>query len=176
MRQLLLALFLIALSACTGVPEGVQTVDSVDPERYLGTWYAIARLDHSFERGLSNVTASYSAREDGGINVLNRGYHDEDGKWKQAEGKAYPINEGDFSRLKVSFFGPFYGGYNIIALDSDYQWAMVAGPTRGYLWILSREPSLAEPIVNDLVAKAQAWDFDVNELIFVEQGTAPTEG
>lgn len=176
MRQLLLALIGLALTACTGVPKGVETVDSVDPGRYLGTWYAIARLDHSFERGLSNVTATYSPRDDGGIDVLNRGYHDEDGKWKQAEGKAYPLDEADWSRLKVSFFGPFYGGYNIIALDTDYQWAMVAGPTRGYLWILSREPTLPEPIITELVAKAQAWDFDVDELIYVEQGTAPAEG
>ena len=145
MRKLLPAILATILTACTGLPEGVESVEAVDPERYLGTWYEIARLDHSFERGLSDVTATYGTREDGGISVLNRGYSVEDAEWNQAQGKAYPLQEGDYSELKVSFFGPFYGGYNVIALDPDYRWAMVVGPNRGYLWILAREPSLPPP-------------------------------
>ncbi|MEM0952786.1 MAG: lipocalin family protein [Pseudomonadota bacterium] len=155
-----------ALSACTGLPDGVEAVDSVDPERYLGTWYEIARLDHSFERDLRNVTATYSKREDGGINVLNKGYNYEDREWNSAEGKAYPIEAGKWNRLKVSFFGPFYGGYNIVALDEDYQWVMVVGPSRDYLWILARSPDLERDIVNTLVSRAEALEFDVSELIF----------
>ena len=176
MRYLLPAILSLALTACTGLPDGVESVDSVDPDRYLGTWYEIARLDHSFERGLSDVTATYGLREDGGISVLNKGYHREDGEWKQAEGKAYPLEKGDFSQLKVSFFGPFYGGYNVIALDSEYQWAMVVGPNRGYLWILARNPELPESVLTDLVATAQSLEFPTEELIYVEHGTAPAEG
>lgn len=173
MRKLLLATLVLALSACTGLPEGVESVESVDPERYLGTWYEIARLDHSFERGLTDVTATYGQREDGGISVLNRGYNVEDSEWNQAEGKAFPLEEGDYSQLKVSFFGPFYGGYNVVALDPGYQWAMVVGPNRGYLWILAREPALPESVLNELVAKAQALEFPTEELIYVEHGVAP---
>ncbi len=175
MRKLLLAVSTVVLTACTGLPEGVESVDSLDPERYLGTWYEIARLDHTFERGLSDVTATYGKRDDGGISVLNRGYNVKDREWNRAEGKAYPLQQGDYSQLKVSFFGPFYGGYNVVALDPDYQWAMVVGPSRGYLWILAREPSLPEPALSDLVAKARALEFPVEELIYVEHGVAPAE-
>ena len=162
----------LLLTACTGLPEGVESVERVEPERYLGTWYEIARLDHSFERGLSDVTATYSNREDGGIRVLNRGYNVADAEWNEAEGRAYPLEEGDWSELKVSFFGPFYGGYNIIALDEDYQWVMVVGPNRDFLWILSREPSLASDITERLVEQARQLEFPVDELIFVEHGVA----
>ncbi len=173
MRKLLLAILATLLAACTGLPDGVESVATVDPERYLGTWYEIARLDHSFERGLSDVTATYGKREDGGISVLNRGYSIEDGEWNQAEGKAYPLQAGDYSQLKVSFFGPFYGGYNVIALDPDYRWVMVVGPNRGYLWILAREPGLPQPVLDELVAQAAALDFPTDELIYVKHGTAP---
>ncbi len=176
MRQLLPAILLLALTACTGLPEGVESVESVDPERYLGTWYEIARLDHTFERGLSDVTATYGKREDGGISVLNRGYNVEDGEWNMAEGKAYPLQEGDYSQLKVSFFGPFYGGYNVIALDADYRWAMVVGPNRGYLWILAREPSLPQAVLDELVAKATALDFPTDELIYVDHSIPDISG
>jgi apolipoprotein D and lipocalin family protein len=166
-------LLVLALAGCTGAPDGVTTVDSVDPERYLGTWYEIARLDHSFERGLTDVTATYTERDDGGINVLNQGFDPDAGEWNQAEGKAYPIEEGDWSQLKVSFFGPFYGGYNIVALDPDYQWAMVVGPNRDFLWILARSSQLQQPVIDRLVEQASALDFDTGELIFVEHGAAP---
>ncbi len=173
MRKLLPAILATILTACTGLPEGVESVEAVDPERYLGTWYEIARLDHSFERGLSDVTATYGTREDGGISVLNRGYSVDDAEWSQAQGKAYPLQEGDYSQLKVSFFGPFYGGYNVIALDPDYRWAMVVGPNRGYLWILAREPSLQSAVLEALVAQAAALDFPIDELIYVDHGIAP---
>jgi apolipoprotein D and lipocalin family protein len=167
--RLLSALLLVAaLSACTGMPDGVETVDGVDPERYLGTWYEIARLDHRFERGLEQVTATYSRRDDGGIGVLNRGYKVDDGEWSQVEGRAYPIEEGDWSRLKVSFFGPFYGAYNIVALDHDeYRWAMVVGYNRDYLWILAREPQLDPAITERLIDRARDWSFPVEDLHFV---------
>lgn len=149
------------------MPEGVEPVRDFELEPYLGTWYEIARLDHSFERGLSRVTATYSPREDGGVKVVNRGYDAEAGEWEEAVGRAYFIEEPNVGRLKVSFFGPFYGGYNVIALDEDYRWSLVAGPNRDYLWILARSPDLAEDVVADLVARAERLDFPTEELIYV---------
>lgn len=166
---------LVVLASCTGVPEGVQPVSGFDIERYLGTWYEIARLDHGFERGLSRVTAKYSLREDGGINVINRGYDAESGEWQEAVGKAFPNAEPGVGRLKVSFFGPFYGGYNIIALDAEgYRYSMVCGPDRSYLWILARTPDLESSLVEDLVARAAGFGFPVEELIFVEHEPVAT--
>ena len=160
-----MAVFLLA--ACTSVPDGVEPVRGFDLERYLGRWHEIARLDHSFERGLSRVTADYSRRDDGGVRVLNRGYDAAKGAWKEAEGRAYRIGDIDVASLKVSFFGPFYGGYHVIALDPDYRWALVAGPSRDYLWILAREPQLDAAIYARLVAQAAASGFPVDGLIRV---------
>lgn len=160
---------LLLLGACTGVPGGVEPVSGFELERYLGTWYEIARLDHRFERGLTRVTATYSRRDDGGVTVVNRGYDAAAGEWSEAVGRAYPIGEPGAGRLKVSFFGPFYGGYNIVALDPDYRFAMVSGPTRDYLWILARTPSLAAPLLQRLVDQAAALGFPVGSLIYVDQ-------
>lgn len=167
-RSRLLGL-LALLGACTGVPEGVEVVEGFELDRYLGTWYEIARLDHSFERGLTNVTANYSMREDGGVRVLNRGFDQEKNEWDEAEGKAYFVGEPDVGQLKVSFFGPFYGGYNIVELDKDdYRYSLVAGPDRGFLWILARTPDLDPATRDRLVSRARALEFPVDELIFVE--------
>jgi len=168
-RILLLALMLACCAGCTGVPDGVDVVDGFELDRYLGTWYEIARLDHSFERGLTNVTAEYSLREDGGVAVLNRGYREDKGEWDEASGKAYFVDEPDVGRLKVSFFGPFYGGYNIVELDkTDYSYSMIVGPNRSYLWILARSPDVDQAIVDRLVARAESLDFPTDELIFVD--------
>ena len=168
-------LFLLLLSACsTGIPAKVEVVKGFQLDRYLGTWYEIARLDHSFERGLDQVTADYSLREDGGVRVLNRGYKSEGERWSEAEGKAYFVGEPDVGSLKVSFFGPFYGGYNIIELDkTDYRYSLVAGPDRGYLWILARTPDLDPTTRDRLVSVARDLDFPVDELIFVEHDRQP---
>nr|WP_205742535.1 lipocalin family protein [Halomonas borealis] len=154
------------------MPEGTRVVDDFDAERYLGRWYEVARLDHSFEEGLDCVTADYSQRDDGRIRVTNRGIDLAAGEADIAEGKAYPIGEPGQGRLKVSFFGPFYAGYNILALGDDYDWALVAGPDRDYLWILSRTPELPASTYQALVERAAALDFPVDELIEVEQGEA----
>jgi len=159
----------VSLTGCTGVPDGVQVVSGFELERYLGTWYEIARLDHRFERGMSNVTANYSMREDGGVKVVNRGYKIADAEWQDATGKAYFVGEPDVGQLKVSFFGPFYGGYNIVELDTEnYQYALVAGPDRKYLWILSRTPELDSEVLSALVGRAGELNFPVNELIYVD--------
>ncbi|WP_347329697.1 lipocalin family protein [Marinimicrobium locisalis] len=159
---------LLGLTGCsdTGLPEGLEPVREFELQRYLGEWHEIARLDHDFEEGLAPVTATYSRREDGGIRVVNRGYNAETGQWEEAEGRAYFIGDENVGRLKVSFFGPFYGSYNIIELSDDYDYSMVAGPDRSYLWILSREPELGQSVLRRLVAKAEALGFDTQELIY----------
>lgn len=162
---LLLALGLTACSN-TGIPDGLEPVRDFQLQRYLGQWHEIARLDHKFERGLERVTATYSMREDGGVRVINRGYNPETGEWDEAEGRAYFIGSDNVGRLKVSFFGPFYGGYNIIELDDDYDYSMVAGPDRSYLWILAREPVLDEVVLERLVERAEALGFDTDSLIY----------
>ena len=156
------------LTACTGIPENVSSVTGFDANRYLGTWYEIARLDHSFERGLQQVTAEYSLREDGGLRVINQGFNTDSKRWERAEGKAYFIESDDVGRLKVSFFGPFYGAYNIIELDKkDYRYALVCGPDKSYLWILAREPVLDKSTIDHLLAIASTYGFDTSRLIFV---------
>ena len=172
MRKLVLVSVFI-LSGCTGIPEGIAPVENFELDPYLGTWYEIARLDHSFERGMSNVTANYSLRDDGGVDVLNRGYRAEKGKWDEAEGKAYFIGDPGVGRLKVSFFGPFYGAYNVFELGENYEYSMVAGPDRSYLWILARESRLPQAMLDELLAKAESAGYDTSELIFVKHDRAP---
>jgi len=163
-----LVVFTLLLSGCSGIPDGVEPVSGFEVNRYLGKWYEIARLDHSFERGLSNVTAEYSLREDGSIRVINRGYNEKKQKWKQAEGRAKFVGSPDVGSLKVSFFGPFYGGYNIVELDKqNYQYVMIVGNNRNYLWILSRKPSLDPVIKRKLINKAKNLGFAVDQLINV---------
>jgi apolipoprotein D and lipocalin family protein len=165
-------LLLVLMTGCTGIPQGLTAVNGFDVQRYLGTWHEIARLDHRFERGLDTISATYSAREDGGVNVINTGHDVESDEWRKVEGKAYFVDNKDIGRLKVSFFGPFYGGYNIIALDKQaYSYAMVAGPDKDYLWILSRTPQLPQATVQSLIAQAKAQGFATDQLIFVKQPT-----
>lgn len=168
MKTVLIA-FALLLTGCVGLPENVRPVDHFNPDRYLGKWYEIARLDHSFERGLSRVSASYSLRDDGGIRVINRGYDARKKRWKEAEGKAYFVNGADQGYLKVSFFGPFYGAYVVFDLDHEhYQYSLVSGPDKSYLWILSRTPRMNQETQKRLVEKAAALGFDTGKLIFVE--------
>ena len=159
----------LLLGGCSGIPEGAQAVTDFKLDRYLGKWYEVARLDHSFERGLDNVTATYSRQDDGGVSVTNRGYNAKKGEWEEAIGKAYFVAEPDVGRLKVSFFGPFYGGYNILELDhSNYQYALIAGPNRKFLWILARDPELDNDVLERLVSAARTLEFPTDELILVE--------
>lgn len=137
-KWLCVVIFGSVLSACTGVPEGVTVVKPFDLPSYLGTWYEVARLDHRFERGLTQVSADYSLNPDGTVKVLNRGYSEEEGEWQQAEGVAKFVDTPDQGRLKVSFFGPFYGAYNIVKLTPDYSMALVVGPDLSYGWLLAR--------------------------------------
>lgn len=146
-------------------------VKELDIQKYLGTWYEIARYDHGFERGLVGVTANYSFREDGKIKVLNSGYKNYlNGKFSEAVGKAKipdPINEP--AKLKVSFFLFFYGDYYVMELDKDYQWALIGSSSDNYLWILSRKPQIDEDLYNELLDKLHRRGYDISKLIKVEQ-------
>jgi apolipoprotein D and lipocalin family protein len=167
----ILAIFLMG---CVKVPENVKPVENFDLKKYLGKWYEIARLDHSFERGLTRVTAEYSLREDGGVRVLNRGFSEKEQTWKEAGGKAYFVQRPDQGFLKVSFFGPFYGSYIVLELDREnYQYALVCGPNKSYLWLLSRTPIVKEDLKNALLHKAAALGFDTAKMIMVDQTTGP---
>ena len=165
----LLALPLL-LTACLGMPERVQPVTDFELDRYLGKWYEIARLDHSFERGLERVTAEYSLKEDGGVKVVNRGFSAAKGEWNESEGKAYFVEDASLGYLKVSFFGPFYGSYVVFGLDQiDYQYAFISGPDTSYLWLLSRTPQVSDEVMNDFLEQAQARGFNTDDLIIVNQ-------
>ena len=170
-RAILASIFWLAttVTGCTGIPEGLKPINDFEPDRYMGKWYEIARLDHSFERNLNNVSATYTRKANGDIQVKNRGFNAKTGAWKEIEGNAQFIVNETVGSLKVSFFGPFYGGYHIIALDrQNYKYAVVAGPSRSYLWILSRNQTLEEPVYKKLVSQADAWGFDTAQLIKVE--------
>ena len=162
-------LLALALGGCVSVPEGIEPVTGFELDRYLGKWYEIARLDHSFERGLSRVTAEYSLREDGGVRVVNRGFAADTGEWDEAEGKAYFVEDENTGYLKVSFFGPFYGSYIVFELDhEDYGYAFISGPDRSYLWFLARTPTVSDELRQRFVERAAELGFDTEELIFVE--------
>lgn len=158
------------LAGCVGVPKDVTPVSGFELERYLGKWYEIARLDHSFERGLTQVTATYSMREDGGVAVLNQGFSAEEDGWQSAEGKAYFVDSNQTGHLKVSFFGPFYASYVVFALDKEsYEYAFVSGPDKDFLWLLSRSPQVSPELRARFESQAQSLGFDTGELIWVEQ-------
>lgn len=169
LRNAFLAVAVMLLTGCLGMPKSVTPVQGFDAERYLGKWYEIARLDHSFEQGLDRVTAEYSKRDDGGIEVVNRGYLTEENRWKESVGKAYFVNDSDEGYLKVSFFGPFYGSYVVFELDEkDYQYAFVSGPDTSFLWLLSRTPEVSPALVERFVARASSLGFDTTKLIYPE--------
>lgn len=167
-RLTLIYMLLIGgLMACTTIPKGATAVQSFDKTRYLGKWYEIARFDFSFEKNLNNTTAEYTLNENGTIKVDNKGYNTKKEKWEEAIGKAKFVNEDTVAMLKVSFFGPFYGGYNVIELDADYKYALVAGSSLDYLWILSREKTIPEGIKEKYLASAKAIGYDTDKLLWI---------
>lgn len=155
-------------NSCSSIPKGATAVSPFEKEKYLGLWYEIARLDFKFEKNLNNTTAEYGIREDGKISVTNRGYNYVKDEWKEAVGKAKFVEDENVAKLKVSFFGPFYAGYNVIALDENYQYALVAGKDLGFLWILSRETTIPDDVKNQYLNIAQNIGFETDDLIWVE--------
>ena len=170
MKHILMGCLAWLLAGCLGMPESVKPVQDFDVKRYMGQWYEIARLDHSFERGLEQVTAQYTQQADGSVQVINRGYSPGKGEWKEAIGKAYFVNQASEGYLKVSFFGPFYGSYVVFGLDKDhYQYAFISGPDHSYLWLLARTPQVDPRVIEQFVESARQHGFDVDELIYVKQ-------
>lgn len=166
----------LILSACTSVPEGVDPVSGFDVERYQGKWYEIARLDHDFEAGLTDVTAEYALNDDGTVAVINRGYSQESNSWEEADGKAKFVGDDEMARLKVSFFGPFYGSYVVFGLDkADYQYAFVAGPSHEYLWLLARTPQISESVRSEFIEAAEQAGFETETLIWVEHNRSDVQ-
>ena len=170
MRKALVIVTLLSLAGCLGMPQTIEPVSNFKLNQYLGKWYEIARLDHSFERGLTHVTAEYTLREDGGVSVLNRGYSIESKEWQEAIGKAYFVDSTNKGYLKVSFFGPFYGSYVVFELEqSNYDYAFVSGPNNDYLWLLSRTPTVATEVLEKFERLAEQNGFDTEQLIYVDQ-------
>lgn len=156
-----------AICSCTSIPKGVEAVSSFEKAKYLGKWYEIARFDFKFERNLNNTTATYSLNEDGSIKVDNQGYDTLNGEWKQATGKAKFVGDESLAMLKVSFFGPFYSGYNVIAIDSEYQYALVSGASLDYLWILSRKTTIPEEIKSKYLKIANDFGYNTANLLWI---------
>lgn len=170
MRLLLVGCFLF-LHGCVGYPESIVPVENFEVERYLGKWYEIARLDHSFERGLSHVSAEYSLLPDGTIQVINRGFDGRRKKWKEAHGKAYFVGDESRGHLKVSFFGPFYSSYVVFDVDqTDYHIAYVTSYSRSFLWLLSRKPEVAPEILEKFIKTAGDLGFSINDILLVDHG------
>ena len=162
----LMALVVSLFGACDASSKADNsTVKSVDLNRYLGSWYEIAKFDHSFERGLDYAMANYTLRNDGKIDVLNTGI--KDGRAKDAKGIAKTTDVPGL--LRVSFFGPFFGDYRIMMLDENYQYVLVGGSNNKYLWILSRTPQLDEATRTLILAEAERRGYDTQKLIWVKQ-------
>lgn len=161
--------FILGLFSCKTIPEKASAVESFNKERYLGKWFEIARLDFKFEKNLDNTTAEYSQNQNGTIKVTNKGFNRKTGKWEEAVGKAKFVEDESKGMLKVSFFGPFYGGYNVIALDSEYKYALVAGSSLKYLWILSRDKTIPEKVKLEYLKLAKEIGYNTSELLWVSQ-------
>lgn len=151
------------------VPQGLQPVSGFDVKRYTGTWYELARIEHRFEKGLSQVSAQYRLNEDGTVTVINRGYDPAKQEWRQAQGRARFLGDPGVAALKVSFFGPFYGGYNVVSLDDEYQTAMVIGGSLDYFWLLSRGKTIPEQQFRRLLEKASSLGVDLSRVQVVAQ-------
>lgn len=161
-------IFMAFLQSCVDIPKGVVAVQNFNKDKYLGKWYEIARFDYRFERDLDNVTAEYSVNPDGSIKVYNKGFNVKKQVWESAEGKAKFVGSETEARLKVSFFGPFYAGYNVVDIDDDYQNALVYGSSNQYIWFLSRNKTIDQNTKNKWIEKAKREGYDVSKLIWVK--------
>ncbi|MCT2560996.1 lipocalin family protein [Chryseobacterium herbae] len=160
---------LIIYNSCSaGIPKGAVAISNFNAKKYLGRWYEIARFDYRFEKNMDNVTAEYSENPNGSIRVSNKGYNYVKKEWKEAIGEARFVKDNTEARFKVSFFKPIWSGYNVIDIDEDYQYALVAGNSLKYLWILSRTTSIPESIRLRFIEKAKKIGYDTDELIWVK--------
>jgi apolipoprotein D and lipocalin family protein len=165
---MIVLLVLVALGAATkaaAASKPLEVVPRVDVPRYLGTWYEIATIPQRFQRGCVGVTAHYSLRDDGAIEVVNVCRKETlDGKERSARGKAWIVDRTTNAKLKVRFFWPFTGAYWIIELDEGYQWAVVGHPDRTYYWILSRTPQMDPALYDELIGRAAAKGYDISKI------------
>lgn len=174
MKKIFLAAALLSVTgaliftSCSHIPEKAKPVADFDANRYLGTWYEIARFDYRFEKDLDNVAARYSLLENGDIKVFNSGYDYVKNEWKSSTGSARFRGDKNTAALKVTFFKPFYSGYNVIALDNDYRYALVAGKNLDYLWLLSKEKTMPEEIKKQYLKKAEEIGYDISGLVWVK--------
>ena len=150
----------------------LQTVPKVDLQRYLGTWYELAAFPQRFQKGCTGTNATYSLRDDGKLDVLNRCHLETlDGKEKVANGRARVVDTQSNAKLEVSFFGPFWGEYWIIQLDPEYRYAVVGHPSRDYLWILSRTPTVDDAVYESIITKLKADGYPLDRLVKTVQAT-----
>ena len=170
MKPCLLLLTPLFMAVTAGAQTPLAVVERVDLDRYLGTWYEIASYPAWFAKNCTGVTAEYSRREDGKIGVINRCFKGSlEGKLKEAKGRAKVADPNTNARLKVSFFGPFWGDYWILDLDPEYQWAVVGEPKRKYLWILSRTPTLDQETLDGILSRLPARGYDIDRLQWTPQ-------
>jgi len=158
----------VFFNSCASIPKKAKAIKNFDVNKYLGTWYEIARFDFRFEKDLDNTSANYTLDKRGNVIVLNSGYNYKREEWKKADGLAKFRGDKNIAELKVSFFGPFYAGYNVVALDENYQYALIAGRNLDYLWILSRTKFLPENIKTDYLRIAEEMGYDISKLIWVK--------
>lgn len=158
---------IVLLNSCASIPKKAKAIKNFDVNKYLGTWYEIARFDFRFEKDLDNVSAQYQLNEQGNVMVLNSGYNYIKKEWKKAEGIAKFRGDKDIAELKVSFFGPFYSGYNVVALDENYQYALVAGKNLSYLWILSRAKTIPDEVRAQYIKIADEIGYDTSKLNWI---------
>ena len=159
---------IILFNSCASIPQKAKPVENFEVNRYLGTWYEVARFDFRFEKDLDNTSANYTLDKKGNVIVLNSGYNFVKKKWSKADGLAKFRGDKNIAALKVSFFGPFYSGYNVIALDENYQYALIAGKNLDYLWILSRTKELPDEIKTEYLKIAEEIGYDTSRLIWVK--------
>ena len=165
---LLVLIVFLVFNSCATIPKGAVAVSPFDKGKYLGKWYEIARMDFKFERNLNNTTANYSLNKNGSIKVVNQGFNYVTNEWKQAVGIAKFTGNENVAKLKVSFFGPFYSGYNVIALDKEYKYALVVGKNLSYIWLLSRQITIPEDVKQDYLDLAQRLGYETSSLIWVK--------
>lgn len=159
---------LVGMGGCRSNSDGAvidnRTVQTFDVARFMGKWYEIARYDHRFEEGMTRVSATYTLLDDGRIEVLNSGY--KNGKYKEIKGKAKQPNPADPGKLKVSFFLWFYSDYYVLILDPEYRYVVIGSSSDKYLWIMSRQPDLAEDVIRDLLDQLRERGYDTAKLIY----------
>lgn len=173
-RLVLAAGLFVMLSGCASKHPPLATVDHVDLERYLGTWYEIARYPAPFQEGCVATSAAYSERDGGGIRVINRCLVETlDGEQREAEGRAKIVDEDSDAKLKVTFFWPFYGDYWVLGLGEGYDWALIGEPSRRYLWILSRTRQLDAGLFDEIVGRLPALGYDPGRLLITPQPEGP---